>query len=362
MRSAAPPPRCECASSFALPERGSIAPTNARIWVFDAPAIQGRLTSGTDTINLDGTPTGERVVSFTPTLAPGATYTFESEVASTAFTTGNGPDLVAPASPVVTSVSIDIGEVRRDGRGSITRMIFDGTFPADAPLVRITIEDTFGKVVFITTPSRHDLCDPALWVAPGKATVSFAALDLAGNESPAVTLPIEVVAKVSRLGPCSEGPRQQCSTGAMGAFMLGAVIVGGLAGMVLIFVWRRVRGPRLDSRARESLSLLVAEHLARGARFRDGLATAIILAAIVGCWLDDARSAIFGVVGAIVFLAGFATAARALHLIELPSASAELRGSRMIVRSGSTSATINITSRGLARARRAAVPTSRTLG
>ena len=171
---------CACPTVVTVPERGAAnVPTNAKLWSFGSPGPHRYMTS--DGVEIPN------VQTEAPFLQPNQPYKNDGWMMD--FTTGNGPDEVAPAAP--TDIYASITTSAMDAH--VDALSISARLPDDAALVRIDLRDTAGITMrLLTTPRRMYLCQPSGFViTPGKVHVEIRALDLAGNQSPPVATEIE---------------------------------------------------------------------------------------------------------------------------------------------------------------------------
>jgi hypothetical protein len=350
-------------------------------------------------------------------LDAGRSYRFHSVAygPATRFTTGASDDHVPPARPELRALSITASE-QATGIEPVVQIVLDAAFDPGAALLHFTFNvDEPGQRLAIRHRPRsvvttldgwrtlgRPACGTTLMFAPGdRVVVSIRAIDLAGNMSLPVIREVTVERAVSTVTACaltsaraSESPsqaayRHRCGSG--GVYLLLSlgicVILAGCVACVLGYLmmcFRRAREAHLA--IPESVSLLVAERLARGVQRRGGVLAAV---GIVGVPLLVAMNvgplAIVSTIVGCIGLRGFVLARGVLHLIEnaarvggaspavapvdasaaaapagrtLAPVAAEVVGLTVIVRSVADEARLEVTPRALAAARRHAVPTS----
>lgn len=366
---------CVCATDVEiLPAFGARdVPRNTKIWVVGGmlgPALlDGGGTSWKGGGKLVAGDSGRSTQQFDPgTLAPGESYAFRGIEYGprTRFTTGAEDDVTPPTRPVLGALWIAVSEY---GAASepLAEIGFDAALDPDAALLRVTFTSARTQRSMITTTAgwralRRPACKLALPFRPGEhVSVAVSAIDLAGNESPAVRRDVEIGRAAFRLPSCV---RHQHRCMHMNPFMLfGAtsVALAGLLGLIgyLVMHFRRVRDERLA--VAEPISLLVAERLARAVQRRAGVIAAIGVVGVPALVVMDLGPlAIISTIVGCVGLRGFFITRAVLQLVEgAPrDATAELLGRAVIVRSASDEARLEVTPRAVTAARRHAVPTS----
>ncbi|MDB4959905.1 MAG: hypothetical protein JWO36_7474 [Myxococcales bacterium] len=358
-----------CPHKTLLPERNAIGvPINTKVWVIGSDTESYELSGGIGLVGLrEGPPSLASKMINLPRLAANHRYAIDGTTGtSTVFTTGAKADLEPPLAPhpnVFMSVLDGPTEAK-----AVTSFAMSGIGP-DGALVRIRIDDGSHTVGFLRSGRELSTCNLGIEIIPGHVQVSVSTLDLAGNESPVVTVPVVVSVSTDRPTmscphaagppdrPTSEGMTVRCDGGATALFFVVVTILGGLViAIVAIALMRRYRRPSEPSSS-EPISLLVAEHAARSIRKRSGMFAGFGLAGLVAIlavgipvfpWIF--------VIWTVPALRGYLIAQSALGVIEAAGATAEANTSTITVHAGPRIARLHLTRSELADAKRRGVP------
>jgi hypothetical protein len=342
-------PACVCSHMIVVPERDAVVPQNAKLWVLDPTQLTVRLEGGGMVRNLElAWDPAVHAMAFTPQLTPGH-YHFHSNYFDTTFDVRSGLDAIGPDVPAINGVSIVSGP-----GNAIALLSIQGRFDADTALVRVTIATNPPQII-TTLPSRLDLCETGLSARPGLVQVTIEALDVAGNASLPVTIPVEVAAP-DRGAPPSCHERFTCGLG-----NLGAAIGRGLLSLILFVGALAVRYARRRplASAPAIVSLLVADELARGVRLRGALVMTAMVVLTPVAWAAYGAIALIGPCWVLVCLGEVVDASRIVRLVDAPNAIATIGGRELVVRSGTHKTTLVVTDRALRRASAAAVPAAK---
>jgi hypothetical protein len=370
---------CTChAGPWVLPAEGSIdVPRNTRIWVLDPPVGPGAIEDGDATAwRGNGVTEGGAQRFDLDRLAGTHTYRFQVERGpSTQFVTRPGDDTAAPAPPAVRALALAVSEYG-PGTTPVVDVTLDAALDPDVVLLRVTLTSHDRTVSRILTPQGlmtlgRAACNTELPFAAGDhVSVAISAIDLAGNESAPAVRAVEVGRAPASVPACARPYHVRCGLHLVALVYLGA-LVGVFLCSLLAFVWIVRRRRAVHPGPIESVSLLVAEQLARWAQRRGGIIAAIGIVGVPALVaMDEGVFAIASTIVGCVGLRGFCVARSVLQLIEPAAerrarlgdaagpATAEVCGSALLVRSADDEAHLEITPRALAAARRHAVPTS----
>ena len=286
-------------------------------------------------------------------LEPHQLYWLEGNGLLSVFETTGEVDTKPPAQPAVSGLEMTL-EYQPLERMSVDVLQFRAHVSDDTALLQIVVEDRSGvRQTVSTTPHHTNICFPGFRLAPGRATVSVFAIDLAGNRSDAWTHAMDVV------DPTSKNPEghYRCGLGSMTLFLFGPVLLAGiLLGILLVLSLRHWRGQHGEG---DAVTLLVADHIARAVLRRSSSASVAAAVGFVSAWFLD-NPILMLIVGLIacVPLSSFLAAKRVLRELDQDRARAELRDTVLIVRSAAGQARLATSSRLIDEARRSAVPTS----
>lgn len=255
----------------------------------------------------------------------------------------------APARPLVTHVRVElVPGASSSQRGEVSSLSFQSIVSPDTAALEITIEDRLGTQTLTTTPRDTHLFYPDLRLTTGQLEIDIVAIDHEGERSEPNTWHF-VQAQVQRPYRCGLGPM-------IFLFMMPVLFVGAVLGLLFIRALLRALHGKSSAAA---ISWLLAEQIARRAL---GRAAGICLAGVVAF----ATSWLFGqlllgtLIAAVAFisLSSVIAARRVLRVLEQDQASAELRGTLLVVRSPNRQAHLATTSRVIDKARTQAVPMS----
>jgi hypothetical protein len=341
-------PACVCSYMVVVPGPGAVVPRNAKLWVLDPTHMTAQLEGGGMVRDVE--PTWDRfthAMVFAPQLTPGH-YHFHSNYFDTTFDVRDAVDTIGPRVPAVSSVSIVSGP-----GDAIALLSIHGHFDADTALVRVTIA-TNPPQIFTTVPSRLDLCETGLVARPGRVPVTVEALDVAGNPSLPVTIPVMVAATHAVPPTCHE--HLTCGLGTLGT----AIGRGLLSFLVFIFALavRYARRRPLAS-APKTVSLLVADQLARTVRLRGVLVMTAMVVLTPVAWAAYGPFALIGPCWVLVCFGEVVDASRIARLVDEPNAIATIGGRELMVRAGTRKTTLVVTDRAIRRASAAAVPAAK---
>jgi hypothetical protein len=352
--------RCEPLAPIVLPDDGATVPVNTKVWQLGAKegsydyrksspdalpiTVQGEL--------LDRNDDHPALRYALHDLEPNQIYTLEGSGPAISFKTTGVVDTTPPVYPVVLGLQIEL-EYQPLRRMPVSVLRFHANASSDTALLQIVVEDLVGRQTVTTTPQHTNICLPGIRLAPGPVQVSIFAIDLAGNRSTASVDHIAVV------DPTATDPagHVRCATGSMVLIIFGPVLLAGLLLGILLVL--SLRHWRMQNDPGEAVSLLVADHIARGVASRAASGSIAALAAF-------ASAIVFGH-GLLVLLVGLiacvptsslVASRRVLRELDREHARAELRETVLIVRSADGQARLATSHRLIDRARRSAVPTS----
>jgi hypothetical protein len=261
------------------------------------------------------------------------------------------PAPAKPAYPIITNLSVEL-EPESLPRAAVHEIRFVADVSADTAALELTIRDHGGVQRITTTPDQTNIYRPELWLTLGQLKIDIVAIDAAGQRSEPNTW---------HFVHATQHTYYRCGLGfaLMLFFIAPLVVIGSIIGLSLLASlrhWRTPKGPG------EVVSLLMAEHIARGARGR-----AINAAIVVGLGFAlavklDVPLAIFlaGLV-ACVPCSGLLASRRVLRELGKHRARAELRNTVLIVRSPNGQARVAAAPDVIVRARQHALPTSRVV-
>ncbi|HEY5928608.1 MAG TPA: hypothetical protein VIV11_43280 [Kofleriaceae bacterium] len=342
---------CDCPAVLTLPERGATnVPTNAKLWSFGSPGPHiYRAHDGAEIPN---------VQVEAPVLQPNQPYKNDGWMMD--FTTGAGPDDVAPTAPtdLYASVATLIG-------GDVEALSISARLPTDTALVRIDLRDASGAIArLVTTPRRLFLCQPGLRITPGKVFVEIRALDLAGNESPPLGAEITSTTLASNDpaldcmhgGDAHEHHRHRHGHGFEILFFVILVPITLIVWVVAVIV-RRIFVKR---HLAESISLLEAEALARRLIRWQAVWSAMLVGTAVAMQFARDINDLWILLAPFIFssVGQLFLQQRALRLLDRPEADAVRRGPWLVVTTLHSSITVRASDADFVAAKRSSIPKS----
>jgi len=342
-----------------LPRNGATSvPTNARVW---------RLYR-----NL--APTGRWLRD----LQPNTTYDL-SDSYHVIFTTGDGPDLDAPAQPRIGAITIAVsGEVGRAG-AEVQSFFISGAYDADVAVLRVVLVQARHVVTYYMSADEPAIDKPGFSLDPGNVHVEITAIDLAGNESPPAAFEASAMLVEKFESSCL---RPQRGTGRYHGRAIddwtgrhddwldgvpGAVVIAPfLIDLIVLLLVGIMAGRAANKRARVSvdeLAMTAAEYLARSIRRRSTpiLAGTALVAAVVARAPRNAAVALVVLAPVLLYLVfleigSWWTAGRALRLATRDGATASVRYDEVEVMAGTRRLVMRTSPWLVDRARRLALP------
>ena len=203
----------------------------------------------------------------------------------------------------------------------------NGTFDADTAVVRIKLAGATDRLTFYTPADHVSVCDPRFALTPGSYKVTITAIDLAGNESDAVTLMTATTQTTSYVSCISRKPRGTAFVG----ILVFAPLVLALGVLFLLVRAARALSAARARAPREPFALPATEHLVRAVRLHALFVLTCIAGSAATATIDDDLMylVMFGspILVVLIFqaISRFVDATRALGLLRYDGVIANVR-------------------------------------